>query len=368
MRPFVSILIPVYRVEKYIERCLRSVMQQTYSAQPVECILIDDCGGDSSMQIANRLIEQYNGPYIFRVITNEKNLGVSCTRNNGMRAASGEYIFFLDSDDHITIDCIDMLAKAIDRHPNADVVLGNILNTRYNRKEADEEYIQKHNPKLHFSGQTALGYFFRGLVPSYACNMLVKASIIHDNELFFVPGMFDGEDGNWTFRLYQQAKEVLFVPHTTMVYENTPDSATNSIVKKLSEHIESSLYKLNYIFNHFPKSQYVDATLSLIHTLNYEFDLCGKDEAKAKIAPALYKELKLLRNKLFWRDVRHLRLTLALFETLLFSPFRLIQKSAWYRHHYHAFSQLVRRVAVFFDPLHFFNRRKGLTPSIKNKQ
>ena len=98
MLPKVSIVIPVYNVEPYIEECLQSVMRQSYRGE-IECILIDDCGTDNSMGIAVQLIEEYNGPIDIKVMHHEHNQGLSAARNTGIDAACGDYIYFLDSDD-----------------------------------------------------------------------------------------------------------------------------------------------------------------------------------------------------------------------------------------------------------------------------
>ena len=73
-QPKVSIIIPVYNVEPYIAECLRSVMRQTYDG-PMECILVNDCGSDQSMEVASKLIADYNGSIEFRVLHHDTNKG-----------------------------------------------------------------------------------------------------------------------------------------------------------------------------------------------------------------------------------------------------------------------------------------------------
>ena len=97
----VSIIIPVYNVSAYIERCVKSVMKQTYSGD-IECILVNDATPDDSIDIAKRLIADYNGPIQFRILNHEHNKGFSATRNTGIDAATGDYLYFFDSDDEIT--------------------------------------------------------------------------------------------------------------------------------------------------------------------------------------------------------------------------------------------------------------------------
>ena len=91
MCPIVSIVIPVYNVEPYITDCLQSVMYQTYTG-PLECILVDDCGTDKSIEVAEKLIAEYDGPIEFKVLHHEHNRGLSAARNTGMDLAKGDYV------------------------------------------------------------------------------------------------------------------------------------------------------------------------------------------------------------------------------------------------------------------------------------
>lgn len=126
----VSIIIPVYNVEQYIGNCLRSVMRQTYKG-PMECLIIDDCGADDSIAIAEGMIREYNdnanvnlnanldlevnanlnlddnedGGIRYRILHHERNRGLSAARNTGTEAATGDYILYIDSDDTINDRC-----------------------------------------------------------------------------------------------------------------------------------------------------------------------------------------------------------------------------------------------------------------------
>lgn len=113
----ISIIIPFYNVEKYIAECIRSVMSQTLQ-EGIECILVDDCSTDRSLQIAERLISEYNGKITFRVIKHQNNQGVSCARNTGFAAAKGKYIGFVDGDDYIEPSMYMVLQELIEDHPN----------------------------------------------------------------------------------------------------------------------------------------------------------------------------------------------------------------------------------------------------------
>lgn len=121
--PKVSIIIPVYNVEKYLKRCLDSVINQTY--KHIEIICINDCSTDNSSEILQEYAKQDER---VKIIDLEKNKGISAARNAGFGIATGEYIYFLDSDDWIDLDYIEKMIKAM-QNANADVVYNNSINT-----------------------------------------------------------------------------------------------------------------------------------------------------------------------------------------------------------------------------------------------
>ena len=124
----ISIIIPVYHCIDYIEDCLNSVVGQTYQGE-VECILVDDCGGDGSVEFAERYIEKHQSVIDFYVIKHGTNRGAAAARNTGLKAAKGDYIYFLDSDDMITPSCLEDLVKMLAKYPNADVIHAGIKTT-----------------------------------------------------------------------------------------------------------------------------------------------------------------------------------------------------------------------------------------------
>ncbi len=118
--PRVSLIIPIYNVEKYLHECLLSVQRQ---AMPnFEAILVNDCTPDNSMQIARQFAQSDQR---FHILEHEVNQGLGSARNTGMSAAQGEYIFFLDSDDTVPVDAVQILLELADEQ-EADMVIGNM--------------------------------------------------------------------------------------------------------------------------------------------------------------------------------------------------------------------------------------------------
>jgi len=189
-RVTVSIIIPVFNVEQYIGDCLTSVINQKYSWE-IECILVDDCGCDKSIPIAEKIITEYTGPIKFKIIHQERNTGPGA-RNEGIRNASGDYIFFLDSDDEISDDCIESLVKPLD-NKRYDMVMGDYVVTG-----GVDRFIHLGLKGGEYLGRDTISYAKRKHMWSpmvwgklYRRSFLVEngilfcEGIIHEDELFF---------------------------------------------------------------------------------------------------------------------------------------------------------------------------------------
>lgn len=118
----VSVVVPIYNVEKFIERCLRSILNQTY--QEFEIICVDDCGQDRSMEIVEDIRKQF--PEKIRIVSNGKNAGLGAARDAGIRSAKGDYIAFIDSDDYIKSDYLAKYMEAAEETA-PDIIVGGFI-------------------------------------------------------------------------------------------------------------------------------------------------------------------------------------------------------------------------------------------------
>ena len=115
----------VYNVEKCVAECLNSVISQTYDHSKIECIIVNDCTTDDSMDIVYEIIKKYDGGMSFIICRHEHNEGVSAARNTGIEVAKGNYIFFIDSDDYIYPNSLELLLNASKIYGYPDMVVGN---------------------------------------------------------------------------------------------------------------------------------------------------------------------------------------------------------------------------------------------------
>lgn len=200
----VSIIIPIYNVALYVEKCLRSVQFQTYS--DIEIILVNDCSTDNSMDIVNNIVnDNFNKEVI--IINHSYNQGLSAARNTGIKASKGDYLYFLDSDDSITLDCIEKLMEPVinnDLHISIDFVM-----CEYMIKGA-----KRYFPKLQlepgvYSDDYILESYASGKWFMTGTNKLIKADFFRNNNLYFKVGLLH-EDILWSFKLACAAK-VMYV-------------------------------------------------------------------------------------------------------------------------------------------------------------
>ncbi len=127
----ISVIIPVYNVEKYLENSVKSVLAQTFG--DFEIIMVDDGSSDNSPAICDSLVEKDDRVHVIH----KKNEGVSVARNTGLDAVKGDYIFFMDSDDIITENCFDVLMTALKTN-DADIAMGNLYYTREDGSSIDK--------------------------------------------------------------------------------------------------------------------------------------------------------------------------------------------------------------------------------------
>lgn len=214
-----SIIIPVYNVEHYILRCLKSVAAQTYK-EGVECIIVDDCGGDNSMSIAESFVESYMGKIKFIIIHNEHNKGLSGARNVGIKEAHGKYLYFLDSDDEIKEDCLAGFLQIVETYPDVDLVQG--------LYEGEGNYLKQFlskNIPTYCKGKrlTKLMLLDYDAIPVMAHNKLVRADIIKENSIYFKEGIIH-EDNYWSYFLAKHVNIFALYRNKCYIYYTNPGS------------------------------------------------------------------------------------------------------------------------------------------------
>ena len=225
----ISIIIPVYKVSPYIERCLASVFRQKYDQ--LECILVDDASPDDSIAKCERLIAAYEGAIRFRILRHERNRGLSAARNTGTDAATGDYVLYVDSDDFISDDCVEKLVAPVLEDRSIEMVLGEhllvsddgpLLNQR--NKWHQREYL--------ITQEEVRSAFFNGdrHIPQAAWNKLTNREFLSRHQLRFEEGMLM-EDTLWTVYVMKQLSHLYIIPDITYFYYMRSDSIAHGTDK-----------------------------------------------------------------------------------------------------------------------------------------
>ena len=197
-------------------------MKQSYA--DIECIIVDDGTKDDCINKCDKLINDYEGPIQFYVIRHEHNLGLSAARNSGTKAATGDYIYYLDGDDEIKPDCIEKLMTAALEHPDAEMVIGN-AQTSCDKKGRLWSFDDL--PSTIRSNEEIASYYCRSLIPVVAWNKLIKRSFIEDHNLYFKESIIH-EDYLWSFYVLKYLSVVSFVKEVTYIYCIRPDSISKN--------------------------------------------------------------------------------------------------------------------------------------------
>lgn len=259
----VSIIIPIYKVEKEIERCLHSVLRQDY--KDLEVILVNDYTPDNSFDVAKKFVVSNNMEQQTLLIEHEINQGLSCARNSGIKAATGDYLFFLDSDDALTSrDVISHLVSFIEQATDLDMVMGN-----YQKFDNHGIFEVAHESRRLFecNDDVYRSYAKRELWIT-AWGKLVRRAFIIDNGLFFKPGIYH-EDELWSFRVFRIARKLFVTPKIVYDYYDRQGSIMSQIVEKNVDDWIVILEEMVRVFNVTP-SYYKKETIILIESYRRE--------------------------------------------------------------------------------------------------
>ena len=208
-----SIIIPVYNVEKYVRKTLQSIFDTSFPSKDVEVIVVNDGTKDNSMSIVHEFAAKFDN---LRVI-NQENQGLSGARNTGLKAAHGKYVWFVDSDDWVESGILEDLVKRL-RVSDDDVLM-------YKLREYDEQGNVIHERSFHDNLQTeqltgtdvVLYEKWYGVDITPMQQFVIHRDFLLKNKLLFVPGIYH-EDKEFAPRMLITAKKVSIVPEVIYCY------------------------------------------------------------------------------------------------------------------------------------------------------
>jgi glycosyltransferase involved in cell wall biosynthesis len=255
MQPFVSVIVPVYNVETFFERCLRSLFGQTLDN--IEYVFINDYTPDNSMPLLERVLEEYpHRKEQVRIITHEHNLGLGTARKAGMKAATGKYVISCDSDDWVETDMYEkMYAKAIEE--DADIVCcGYRLEYGKGKSIAVYEKVAKGEKR-----RKSMRDIRWDELHSSVWNKLVRRSLYVDRDVYPYEGVNMWEDWGVTVRLSFLSKKTVILPELLYHYNKQNRgsiimSATSQYLSFTQEQIKCTQELETFLWEHHAHEKY----------------------------------------------------------------------------------------------------------------
>ena len=236
----ISVIIPVYNVEQYLEECIDSVIRQTY--KNIKIIIVDDCSTDRS----GELCDQYLCDQRVTVLHLPYNVGLSGARNAGLELVDTEYVTFADADDFVALDHIEKLYDCITKH-KSDIAVCDIFRFYDNK---NKEYIcEEHMPVSAVDSREAVLLLYKQKMHNYMWNKLFKSSLF-ENVRFPVGRAF--EDVYVMHTLLEKSGTVSFNGTGSYYYRQRENSITNS--KKFRE---DEIYSLELTYRRIIADKYL---------------------------------------------------------------------------------------------------------------
>lgn len=227
--PLVTIGIPVYNVEPYIEKCLLSVLNQSYTN--LEILVVDDLGTDHSMEIVDSLQKSHPQGGLIRIVRHEKNKGIGEARNTAIRECKGKYLYFIDSDDYVEPNAIQLLLEQAEKY-DTDVTIASHRRVALGTGEELPTY-QYTEYQLILGKDAFANYVCQDLrwhIAIVVWNILFSVDFLRKNELQFY-GRKD-EDALFLSDYYSEVNAAVIMPDITYNYVSRPDSIMGYMARK----------------------------------------------------------------------------------------------------------------------------------------
>lgn len=319
--PKISVIVPVYNVENYLTQCLDSILKQTFS--DFECICINDGSIDNSLKILKEYAFKDNR---IKVI-NQENKGVVFTRNIGLKFSTGDYITFVDSDDWIDKEYLNVLYSKIISQ-DFDIVRASFEfydndNNSYKAPKIDKRLLVKKQPDIY-------NRLFFAYTTTFIWGELYKTSIIKNNNVLFYQSKM-GEDIPFKLLTYIYSKKILFIENNLYFYRKRQNSLTQETELLFIEDFKNFIFFIHDLYNR--KLNNKESITFCINLLYYKLGQVQKRVDDTKKEDLLIKSVdifKFLKMKYKIGILNRIKVSFALlvltkFEKKSFKIFRIVK-------------------------------------------
>jgi len=285
--PSVSILVPIYNVSEYIERCAHSLFQQSF--EDIEYVFVNDCTPDDSIEKLQKVIEQYpDRKERVKIIHHEKNRGLAAARNTALDNSTGKYVQHIDSDDWVEPDMIELMYNKAEAE-QADIVVCDFVYERANSREIARNFIPEHKED-----------YFICIVEhnaTHPCvwNKLVRRQLCELPDCRSVEGLNFAEDYQISTRWYYYAEKIVKVDKVLYHYNKMNNSALTA--SKTTMHYENIIL-LFELLGDFMKEKglyekHIDTLERLKVTMKAGFFMGTEDYKLMRKYVLLYRDIEM---------------------------------------------------------------------------
>ena len=249
MKPFISIIVPIYKVEKYLEKCITSLLNQTYTNY--EIILVNDGSPDNCGEICDVFKQKSDKISVLHI----SNSGASVARNKGMEIAKGEFFCFVDSDDWVEENYVGDFAKFAS---NDTLIVQDAYrdNETVSKKNFFSFKDESFDLKTEFADMILKNKLY--LTLGYPWNKLYSRKIIQENGLLFDPEIILGEDEKWNTEYLRFVEKIRFVSRANYHYQFNPNSLSNHEARPFEREMlrfEFRAKHFDYILNNYDQKE-----------------------------------------------------------------------------------------------------------------
>lgn len=288
MNYLISIIVPIYNVDKYLEECIESLKNQTY--KNLEIILINDGSADNSEQICREEAKQDNRI----VFINKKNGGAASAKNKGLKVAKGDYITFVDSDDFIEPDMIEYMVNKIKKY-NSDIIQCSFINLYKNTERFKQDKIVEQR----ISSKDFLELFLTKWDSSLFWNKLFKREVIEN--IFFKEGRCI-DDEFFTYKCVINSKSIVISNKIVYNYR----MRKSGVMKSESSQKQILKDRVDYLYERYElvRKIYKDLDKSFLeHLLTYYLIISKDYYADEKLLDYMKNNLKSIKGKIITSNI-----------------------------------------------------------------
>ncbi|WP_080843902.1 glycosyltransferase family 2 protein [Cytobacillus gottheilii] len=283
MLPLISVIVPVYNVEKFLDRCIDSILNQTYTN--LEVILVDDGSTDRSLEIC----KNYQACDGRIKVIHKTNGGVSSARNVGLLSTNGKYISFVDSDDYLEPNCLSILYEALINN-NCDIACSNIICESVNGKELN---ILKYNESNVIFDVNHYDMYNRSVYNKLFSSNCLKTQY---GPLLFDESLYYGEDALFTISAFSNAKNIIRLSNPLYHYVIHENSAMQKFsIKSLTE--IDAWSKIVNILKPFPEAQNEARAQYSLNSQRILINIFRHQSKDIKLQKKVLKKVKKYRNE-----------------------------------------------------------------------